>query len=164
MAHYIVKDSPVRRIRGYFVKRVKIVLILVLAAVSLGACDYEDTLIWDEVRGDPPGTMNHLLYEATGQNMQAEGHTHPWEEPPPPAKDVWWDLAGCETGYKYNNPNTGNGYYGYFQFDLQTWQSVGGPGYPHYHSYETQKSYAQELQARRGWSPWPYCSEKLGLR
>ena len=83
---------------------------------------------------------------------------------PAPSGDVWWSLAGCETGGKYDNPNTGNGYFGYFQFDLSTWQGVGGPGYPHHHSYETQKSYAQKLQAKRGWSPWPHCSKKLGLR
>lgn len=81
-----------------------------------------------------------------------------------PSSDVWWLLAGCETGYRYDNPNTGNGFYGYFQFDLQTWQSVGGPGYPHEHSYEVQRSYAQALQTLRGWSPWPHCSRVLGLR
>jgi hypothetical protein len=78
--------------------------------------------------------------------------------------DVWHALAVCETGGKMDNPNTGNGYYGYFQFSLGTWQSVGGPGYPHEHSYETQRSYAQKLQARSGWGQWPACSAKLGLR
>lgn len=78
--------------------------------------------------------------------------------------DVWHALAMCETGGKMNNPNTGNGYYGYFQFSLGTWQSVGGTGYPHEHSYETQKAFAQKLQARSGWGQWPACSRKLGLR
>lgn len=78
--------------------------------------------------------------------------------------DVWHDLAMCETGGKMNNPNTGNGYYGYFQFSLGTWQSVGGSGYPHEHSYGTQKAFAQKLQARSGWGQWPACSAKLGLR
>lgn len=78
--------------------------------------------------------------------------------------DIWWQLAGCETGYKYDNPNTGNGYYGYFQFDLSTWQGIGGVGYPHEHSYEVQRDYAILLQARYGWGRWPHCSRKLGLR
>jgi pyruvate/2-oxoglutarate dehydrogenase complex dihydrolipoamide acyltransferase (E2) component len=78
--------------------------------------------------------------------------------------DVWHDLAMCETGGKMDNPNTGNGYYGYFQFSLGTWQSVGGTGYPHEHSYGTQKAFAQKLQARSGWGQWPACSAKLGLR
>jgi hypothetical protein len=82
----------------------------------------------------------------------------------PYSGDVWYDLAMCETGGKMDNPNTGNGYYGYFQFALSTWQSVGGPGYPHEHSYETQKHYAQILQQRSGWGQWPHCSKELGLR
>lgn len=80
------------------------------------------------------------------------------------AGDVWWRLAGCETGYKYDNPNTGNGYYGYFQFSATTWRSVGGTGLPHEHSYEVQKSFAIRLHQRSGWGQWPYCSRKLGLR
>ena len=78
--------------------------------------------------------------------------------------DVWHRLAMCETGGKMNNPNTGNGYYGFFQFDLSTWRSVGGPGYPHEHPYEVQRAYAQELQRRSGWGRWPKCSQVLGLR
>lgn len=82
-----------------------------------------------------------------------------------PAKDVWYRLFGCETGQTYNAAiNTGNGYYGAFQFDLQTWRSVGGSGYPHQHSYETQKQFAMKLHSLRGWSPWPKCSRQLGLR
>ena len=78
--------------------------------------------------------------------------------------DVWHALAMCETGGRMDNPNTGNGYYGYFQFALSTWQSVGGPGYPHEHDYATQLHYAQILQGRSGWGQWPACSRKLGLR
>lgn len=87
--------------------------------------------------------------------------------PPPPAPynppgDVWWQLALCESG---GNPaiSTGNGYYGAFQFLPSTWWSVGGTGYPHEHSYETQLHFAQVLQARSGWGQWPGCAHKLGL-
>ena len=75
---------------------------------------------------------------------------------------VWWRLAQCESG---GNPaiNTGNGFYGAFQFTLPTWQAMGGTGYPHEHSYETQLAMAQQLQARSGWGQWPGCAAKLGL-
>lgn len=70
----------------------------------------------------------------------------------------WWKLAGCETGGKYDNPNTGNGYYGYFQFSLTTWRSVGGSGYPHEHSYEVQLQFAQKLAGvANPYSQWPVC-------
>lgn len=82
-----------------------------------------------------------------------------------PTNDVWYSLFGCETGYTYNaHINTGNGYYGAFQFSLGTWQSVGGSGYPHEHSYETQRAFAIKLQQRSGWGQWPKCSKQLGLR
>ena len=75
---------------------------------------------------------------------------------------VWASLAQCESG---GDPhiNTGNGFYGAFQFTLSTWQAMGGTGYPHENSYETQLAMAQQLQARAGWGQWPGCAAKLGL-
>ncbi len=81
---------------------------------------------------------------------------------PSPSGDIWYQLALCESGA---NPatNTGNGYYGAFQFSLATWQSVGGTGLPSDHSYGTQLGFAQTLQARSGWGQWPHCAAQLGL-
>ena len=72
-------------------------------------------------------------------------------------------LRACESGGNYRI-NTGNGYYGAYQFDLSTWRSVGGTGRPDQASPATQDALASRLQAQRGWSPWPACSAKLGLR
>jgi hypothetical protein len=71
-------------------------------------------------------------------------------------------LRQCESGGNYQI-NTGNGYYGAYQFDLSTWRSVGFSGYPHQASPATQDAAARRLQALRGWSPWPACSRMLGL-
>lgn len=75
---------------------------------------------------------------------------------------VWAKLAQCECG---GNPqcNTGNGYYGMYQFTLSTWRSVGGTGLPSEASAEEQTMRAQILQARAGWGQWPACARKLGL-
>ncbi|MBO3725425.1 resuscitation-promoting factor [Actinomyces bowdenii] len=75
---------------------------------------------------------------------------------------VWAQLAQCESG---GNPstNTGNGYYGLYQFSLSTWQSVGGTGLPSDASAEEQTMRAQMLQQRAGWGQWPHCAAKLGL-
>lgn len=79
--------------------------------------------------------------------------------------DVWFALFGCETGYTYNirAVSKSGTYRGAFQFDLETWMSVGEVGDPIDFSYEHQKAAAQRLHDRRGWAPWPYCSRKLGL-
>lgn len=76
--------------------------------------------------------------------------------------DIWAALAQCESG---GNPatNTGNGYYGMYQFSLPTWQAVGGVGLPSQASAAEQTMRAQILQARAGWGQWPACARKLGL-
>jgi hypothetical protein len=71
-------------------------------------------------------------------------------------------LRQCESGGNYRI-NTGNGYYGAYQFDLRTWRGLGYSGRPHEASPGTQDAAARELQAQRGWQPWPACSRKLGL-
>jgi hypothetical protein len=76
--------------------------------------------------------------------------------------DVWWALSGCESGH--TNAATGNGFWGFFQFTLATFHSLGYEGSPTDYGYETQREAAQALQARSGWGQWPACSRKLGLR
>jgi hypothetical protein len=71
-------------------------------------------------------------------------------------------LRQCESGNNYR-ANTGNGYYGAYQYDLRTWHGQGYSGYPHNASPATQDKAAHELQADRGWAPWPACARKLGL-
>jgi hypothetical protein len=71
-------------------------------------------------------------------------------------------LRGCESGGNYH-ANTGNGFYGAYQFDLGTWHGLGYAGRPSDAAPSTQDAAARQLQAQRGWSPWPACSRKLGL-
>jgi hypothetical protein len=65
-------------------------------------------------------------------------------------------IAACESG---GNPgtDTGNGFYGKYQFTLSTWQSVGGSGNPAAASEAEQNRRAAMLYAREGASPWPVC-------
>lgn len=76
---------------------------------------------------------------------------------------VWDRLAACESGGNWAI-NTGNGYYGGLQFNLQTWQAYGGSGYPHQNSREQQIAVAERLRAATGgYGSWPHCSAQLGL-
>jgi hypothetical protein len=77
--------------------------------------------------------------------------------------DEFRRLARCESGGNYGI-NTGNGYYGAYQFALGTWRSLGYSGYPHQAPAAVQDEAAAKLQARSGWGQWPACSRKLGLR
>jgi hypothetical protein len=71
-------------------------------------------------------------------------------------------LRVCESGNNYRL-HTGNGYYGAYQFSASTWQGMGLSGLPSDASPAQQDQAAQQLQAQRGWSPWPSCSAQLGL-
>jgi Transglycosylase-like domain len=65
-------------------------------------------------------------------------------------------LRWCESTGRWHIA-TGNGYYGAYQFDLQTWGSVGGRGYPHQATPLEQSYRAVLLLHRRGTAPWPVC-------
>lgn len=58
----------------------------------------------------------------------------------------------CESG---GNPatNTGNGYYGKYQFDMQTWQRFGGKGLPS----DAPEWVQDQVAARVNYDAWPNC-------
>ena len=73
----------------------------------------------------------------------------------------WGALAKCESG---GNPNvvSSNGlYHGLYQFDAQTWQSVGGSGVASQASAAEQTQRAKILYSQRGSQPWPVCGRNL---
>jgi soluble lytic murein transglycosylase-like protein len=65
-------------------------------------------------------------------------------------------IAACESGGDPAAVN-GAGYYGKYQFDVGTWQSVGGSGNPAEASEAEQDYRAALLYSRAGSSPWPIC-------
>lgn len=78
--------------------------------------------------------------------------------------DVWAALRNCEAGGVYTR-NSGNGYYGAYQFSAGTWNSM-NTGYARADLAppEVQDDAARRLQARSGWGQWPACSRKIGVR
>lgn len=86
----------------------------------------------------------------------------PVKQPQIASDDAFIQLSYCEAGGKPAT-NTGNGYYGMFQYDLQTWGNYMGYARPDLAPAEVQLAKAKETQARRGWSPWPACARKLGM-
>lgn len=74
---------------------------------------------------------------------------------------VWGCIAAHESGN--TDANTGNGYYGYFQFLPSTFTAVTGlGGLPSDYSYATQLAAAEALQTRAGWGQWPVTSVACG--
>jgi peptidoglycan hydrolase-like protein with peptidoglycan-binding domain len=65
-------------------------------------------------------------------------------------------IAQCESGGDPTT-NTGNGYYGKYQFSLATWHRMGGTGNPAQASEALQDQLAAKLYAQEGTAPWPVC-------
>lgn len=72
-------------------------------------------------------------------------------------------IKFCESSGNYSI-NTGNGYYGAWQFDYPSWHWNGGgqfAEYPHQATKEQQDYVAWTYYQRAGWRPWE-CSLKVG--
>jgi hypothetical protein len=75
---------------------------------------------------------------------------------------VWACIRQHESGGNYAT-NTGNGYYGAYQFALSTWRALGGAGLPSSAPPAVQDAMAQKLQALAGWGQWPQTSKMCGV-
>ena len=70
-------------------------------------------------------------------------------------------LRSCEGSY---TSNTGNGYYGAYQFDKRTWGNYGGYELASDAPAAVQDEKAWQTYKARGWQPWPTCKIKMGLQ
>jgi hypothetical protein len=73
-----------------------------------------------------------------------------------PAGGVLAAIRQCESGGNYST-DTGNGFFGAYQFTQSTWASVGGSGNPAAASPAEQDKRAAMLHDQQGASPWPVC-------
>ncbi|MFE0043232.1 ubiquitin-like domain-containing protein [Streptomyces albireticuli] len=73
----------------------------------------------------------------------------------------WDGLAQCEAGGRPNAVDPSGTYGGLYQFDVRTWQGLGGKGRPQDASAAEQTFRAKKLYVSRGASPWPVCGRKL---
>ena len=103
--------------------------------------------------GGPPSTKTRYWKRPTQQalrNRMMRRITTPYRG---------W-LAGvraCESGGNYGT-NTGNGFFGAYQFTLSSWAAVGGWGYPHLAAPLEQDFRAVKLLHLQGPGAWPNCA------
>ncbi|MEX5634333.1 transglycosylase family protein [Parafrankia sp. FMc2] len=79
---------------------------------------------------------------------------------PASAATTWEGLRQCESGGNYTT-NTGNGYYGAYQFSPNTWRSLGYSGLPHTAPPAVQDEAALKLALRSGFGQWPVCGSGM---
>jgi hypothetical protein len=102
-------------------------------------------LVVDGIAG--PQTLGALGLSSGGGGSTNSGSS---------ASAVLERIAECESG---GDPtaDTGNGYYGKYQFSRATWRRMGGSGNPAHASEAEQDQRAAALYAREGSAPWPNC-------
>lgn len=91
--------------------------------------------------------------------VQRAGHARTvrrWRKVARPYRPWLARVRWCESRGNYRT-NTGNGFYGAYQFLVSTWRSVGGRGYPHEAEPAEQDYRAVLLLKIAGRSPWPIC-------
>jgi hypothetical protein len=113
---------------------------------------------------NPGGGRHRIEAEREAQVAQHVDSAHAAASSADTALDQeLYRLRMCESHNNYRD-NTGNGYYGAYQFALQTWEDLGMTGRPDQAAPAVQDYAAKVLHARAGWSPWPACSAREHLR
>jgi Transglycosylase-like domain len=98
------------------------------------------------LRGQAPAELLARLRDLRRDLREAEA----------PASHTLEAIAACESGGDPTT-DTGNGFYGKYQFTLETWSAVGGTGNPAQASEAEQDRRAAMLYEQAGASPWPVC-------
>jgi hypothetical protein len=123
--------------------------------------DFSERAHERRLRGQSPGELRGELRKSRRELRQAKGATAPAGmatasgAAAPPHLEA---IAACESGGNYS-ANTGNGFYGAYQFTQATWESVGGTGNPAAASPAEQDARAAQLYAQSGSTPWPVCGQ-----
>lgn len=105
--------------------------------------------------------------EAAGPSRAEAAGGSPSPRPAPAATrtqlsdEAWRKLRRCESDDRPAAVSKTGRYRGLYQFDLETWRSVGGSGDPAAASRDEQDMRAQLLYDARGAQPWPYCGRHL---
>ncbi len=68
-------------------------------------------------------------------------------------------IASCESGGDPTIVDASGTYHGKYQFDVQTWASMGGSGLPSQAPEAEQDYRAALLYSQSGSSPWPVCGQ-----
>ena len=115
------------------------------------------------LRGDSPPELRAELKQSRRELRRARRAASSGQAPAAPGANTTAPphlkaIAACESGGNYST-NTGNGFYGAYQFTQETWESVGGTGNPAAASPAEQDRRAAMLYAQAGSSPWPVCGQ-----
>lgn len=185
-----VHPSQISRVR-HGIRRAAVVALAVACALPAAAAGYSQSTLGhacssvyepnratlEQLGGDPgrdvcrqgadPG-KHPTLAAVEGSNRVLEADIValiPPPAPPPAAPAVSASDQGAPAASVPVSTGSGGGspgYCGAYQFDQQTWASVGMPGSPCDASPAQQDAAASALMKQRGNEPWPHCGAGQG--
>ncbi len=103
----------------------------------------------EEQAASQPAPTHHVSYSSRSSTPSSGGG----------GGANWAAIRQCESGGNYS-ANTGNGYYGAYQFSASTWHSLGYSGLPSNAPASVQDQAAAQLAARSGMGQWPVCGRR----
>ncbi len=106
------------------------------------------------LRGETPAALRDRVAQLRDDLRDARRERAMERVAVPPQLEA---IAACESGGDPAAIGGGGLYRGKYQFDLETWSSVGGSGDPAAASEAEQDMRAAMLYARAGAAPWPVC-------
>jgi hypothetical protein len=118
-----------------------------MAGTALGATGSGGSTTPQPSGGSPAGTTHHKKKHRT---HKASHHV----KVPKELKKI----AMCESGDNPRAVSPEGRYRGKYQFDMETWQSIGGHGDPAKAPEWYQDKLAVKLYHERGTAPWPNCA------
>jgi uncharacterized protein YabE (DUF348 family) len=121
--------------------------------VLLDGREASRTLVSESVTVQP---VTEKVTVGTKEKPEAAGANTGAAAPAMMNEAMWDKIAQCESTGNWSI-NSGNGYYGGLQFDIQTWLGAGGGAYAPNASLATkaqQIAIANSIYAQRGLSPW----------
>ena len=134
--------------------------ILNLPAGASGECDTAPLI--EAAKAAAPAPAARAQAAPTQRPTRTHTHTHAQAAPSSSSGSSSGgsglaSIRACESGGNYGAVSSSGKYRGAYQFDQQTWESVGGSGDPAAASPAEQDQRAAALQQSRGNSPWPSC-------
>ncbi|GAA2221148.1 hypothetical protein GCM10010232_01480 [Streptomyces amakusaensis] len=112
------------------------------------------------VRQRPRKVADVVLRQPVTQRVHTGTRRMP--EAVPGADGLNWDaLARCESGGRPAAVSPTGAHGGLYQFDVLTWQALGGRGRPQDAAPAEQTFRAKKLYIQRGATPWPHCGQSL---
>ncbi len=112
-----------------------------------------------KLRGESPGELRADIRQSRRELARAKKRAAAPNGANTTAAPHLEAIAACESGGNPGAVDASGTYRGKYQFDLQTWASVGGSGDPASASEAEQDKRAAMLYSQSGATPWPVCGQ-----